>query len=209
MRSPRTVTRLFARIKQQPPLAKIGDETAAALERVAGLPPFIWDLTAETLRRGVEFIHAVHAHGWTEVEKLYREYPPASSEQVLHPEKWFSREEPVAIAWPAFEQDPRWAARSSWVRTCSESFSGAWCSGRTALRLMRHRCRLDGAGPLAVLRSRTNGKVLLLMYTSWDTDEDAREFANAYRHVLAAKYTTEPTPTRMLEKVTPSPRSPG
>ena len=52
---------------------------------------------------GMAFIHAVHEKGWSEVEKLYREYPPESTEQILHPEKWFAREAPVAIEWPAFE----------------------------------------------------------------------------------------------------------
>lgn len=191
-----------ATISQHPNLAKVvGDETAAALQRVDKLPPFIWDLTAETVRRGVEFIHAVHALGWTEVEKLYRDSPPASSEQVLHPEKWFSREEPVSIGWPAFEQDALWADwellgqdvlgefqwrlvfRENGLAADAASLSAGW-----------------GGDRYAVLRNRTNGKVLLLMYTSWDTDEDAHEFAHGYRRVLAAKYATEPTSTRMLEK---------
>ncbi len=49
--------------------------------------------------KGAAFVFAVQEKGWSAVERLYREYPPQSTEQILHPEKWVARENPSIITW--------------------------------------------------------------------------------------------------------------
>lgn len=181
--------------------AIVGEEGAAALRGAHKVPPFMWDLAAQPYVRGVELVHALHARGWGEVEKLYREYPPASMEQVLHPEKWFAREAPVAIAWPAFADDPLWANWEVLGQDVLGEFQLGLVFRENGFASEAAKAAAGWGGDrYAVLRNRQSGRVLLLMYTSWDTDEDAREFAEGYRRLLAAKYANEPTPTRMLEK---------
>jgi hypothetical protein len=38
-----------------------------------------------------------------------------------------------------------------------------------------------------------------LLRTSWDTDSDARKFADAYRRAQAAKYAGASVPTRLVQ----------
>lgn len=50
---------------------------------------------------GLRFVHALRRRGgWPEVDAAWND-PPNSSEQVLHPEKYFAREEPLVVPIPA------------------------------------------------------------------------------------------------------------
>jgi hypothetical protein len=63
------------------------------------------DMMMGAYLKGLGFVFEVHRKGWTEVEKLYREYPPGSTEQILHPDKkWFAREAPLTIEFPSLQR---------------------------------------------------------------------------------------------------------
>jgi len=49
----------------------------------------------------------------------------------------------------------------------------------------------------AVFKRKDSDATLLLLYTRWDTDKDASEFADAYRRLLTAKYADGKEPTRL------------
>jgi hypothetical protein len=59
----------------------------AALQGYSKLPAFMWETLSGNAVLGMKFIDAIQPRGWPEVEKLYRERPPASTEQILHPGK--------------------------------------------------------------------------------------------------------------------------
>ena len=42
--------------------------------------------------------------------------------------------------------------------------------------------------------------MLLLLRTRWDNEQEAREFADAYRTLLVFKYADAPAPTRVVQK---------
>jgi hypothetical protein len=179
--------------------AKIRARLGGALEALRLLPPFLFERMYTPYIDGPIFIEAVHARGWSEVEKLYGEYPPVSTEQILHPGKWFAREEPVRIAWPAFKTDPLF---SDW-QLVAEAVLGErmW---RVAFRAQGIRSEAESAAAgwngdrYAVFRRKGDGAMLMLMYTSWDTRADADEFAAAYRLLLEAKHREAPVPARVL-----------
>jgi hypothetical protein len=159
-----------------------------AIETRKRLPRFMFETFMGAYVDGMSFIYAVHEKGWSEVEKLYRDHPPESTEQILHPEKWFAREAPVSISWPAFDADPiftdwqlldenvlgeslwRVLFREQGIETEANSVAAGW-----------------GGDRYAVFRNRHGNNYLMLTFTSWDTPDDAAEFATAYRRVLETK----------------------
>jgi len=159
-----------------------------AIETRKRLPRFMFETFIGQYMNGMAFIHAVHEKGWSEVEKLYREYPPESTEQILHPEKWFAREAPVAIEWPAFESDALFA---DW------ELLGENVMGESLWRVVFREQGLESEAPsvaagwsgdrYAVFRNRHDKTYLMLRVTTWDTPEDAAEFGAAYRRVLEVK----------------------
>jgi hypothetical protein len=169
-------------------------------DQVAGsMPPFMFEMFMSPYIDGMAFIHAIHARGWPEVEKLYGEYPPVSTEQILHPEKWFAREEPVRITWPEFHSESRfWNWQLLHANVMGER---GW---QVAFREQGLRAEAQGAAAgwngdrYAVFRHRHDKVFLMLMYTSWDTEADAVEFADAYRRLLESKYRGTSIPTRLL-----------
>ncbi len=178
--------------------ARVRAQLQQAVETRKRLPGFLFEALMSAYIDGATFIHAIRARGWSEVEKLYGEYPPQSTEQVLHPEKWFAREEPIGISWPAFDRNPLFSdwklldqnviGERAWqivfreqeLREAAQSAAAGWNGDRYAVFV-------DG---------KTNA-LLMLMYTSWDTPVDAEEFAAAYRRLLETKHRDAPMPTRV------------
>jgi hypothetical protein len=171
------------------------------LDASSGVPAFLSDVFDDAYRNGMVFVHAVHERGWEEVEKLYAEYPPASTEQILHPEKWFSREAPTRIEWAKFDTNPLFAGWESldqdvlgearWRLVFREYGLGAEAVAAAS--------GWDG-DEYAVFMREADEAMLLLWHTSWDTDADAVEFASAYRRLLEVKYADEAVPTRVQDR---------
>ncbi|HZB44806.1 MAG TPA: hypothetical protein VE360_06165 [Pyrinomonadaceae bacterium] len=141
--------------------------------------------------------------GWEAVSRAYTELP-ASTEQILHPEKYFAGEAPSKIAfkdvsavlgrgWQVADHD----VNGEWgyflvldeflkAREASQTAAAGWQGDRFALYL----------GP-------AGGDVLLTHQTAWDTEQDAAEFFEAYAKRTSARYKVEPsadeaTPNRRL-----------
>ncbi len=178
--------------------ARVRAQLQQTIETRKRLPGFLFETLMSAYIDGPTFIHAIRARGWSEVEKLYGEYPPRSTEQVLHPEKWFAREEPIGISWPAFDGNPLF---SSW-KLLDQNVIGerAWQIVFREQEL-REAAQPAAAGwngdRYAVFVDEKTNALLMLMYTSWDTPLDAGEFAAAYRRLLQTKYGDGPMPTRM------------
>jgi hypothetical protein len=134
------------------------------------------------------------------VEKLYTDYPPQSTEQILHPEKWLAREAPARFQWPNFH---RIAALREWELLDNDVLGEfQW---RTIFKEQGLAAEAEAAAAgwggdrYAVFKRKDSDATLLLLRTSWDTDSDAREFADAYRRAQAAKYAGASVPTRLVQ----------
>jgi hypothetical protein len=130
--------------------------------------------------------------GWELVSRAFKELP-ASTEQILHPEKYFAHEAPMKVpmkdvssvlgkGWRALENDVNgeWGyflILDEFLKSKDESQRAAegWHGDRFALYL----------GP-------ANGDVVLTNKTVWDTEKDALEFFDAYVKRTSARYKTEP-----------------
>ena len=115
---------------------------------------------------------------------------PASSEHILHPDKYIAGESPEEIALPDLAR---------------EHFAGDWelldmdTLGELGFRIIFNAFDLNvetahaaAAGwhgdQYAVFKHRQENTPALVLFTTWDTEQDATEFMTAYRDVLAIKW---------------------
>ncbi len=180
----------------------LGNTRRVARKEPGDGPLFLSEIARGMDRDGLTFVHAVHWKGWSEVEKLYKDSPPVSTEQVLHPEKWFAGEHPVKIQWPDLKTNE---LLEDWELLAEDVL------GELQWRIV---FKVHGFSPLmgsapggwngdryAVFKRRGGNDLLMLMYTAWDTETAATEFASAYRVLVKEKYTAgAPPPMRILEK---------
>ncbi|HEX9941630.1 MAG TPA: hypothetical protein VGG03_06425 [Thermoanaerobaculia bacterium] len=106
--------------------------------------------------------------------------PPRSSEQILHPEKWHTRrDDPIVLRWPDLS-----AALPGWTKVSEGELGEA--AIQTLLREPVHsRKRADAAaagwgGDRFTVYER-DGRRVLVWWTEWDSEADAREFQAAAR----------------------------
>jgi hypothetical protein len=201
MQSSMDMKTLAATVKQSKVAELMGPDMEDALAASKEIPPFIMEMMMGAYMKGLNFIFEVQEGGWDEVAKLYTEYPPASMEQILHPEKWFAREEPVQFTWPSFERNKVF---EDWDLLEQNTLGELMWRLIFAEHGMSAGARSIASGwngdRYAVLRNAGNGEMLLLLRTSWDTNDEARQFAESYEKLLEVKYAQEPQATRVTRK---------
>jgi hypothetical protein len=136
---------------------------------------------------GLRFVLQRHrAGGFAAVDAAYRD-PPASTEQVLHPEKYAVREAPVAVALP----DLATALGGSWRESVQNTL------GELDLRILveQHSDRSEAeraaagwGGDRYALLEDDQGRALVAIKSAWDTDRDASEFFQAYAQALERRF---------------------
>jgi hypothetical protein len=144
------------------------DAAPVALQRLL-LFPYVEgsDFVMDALRRG----------GWKAVDRLYRD-PPASTEQILHPERYFgARDEPRAVALPAETLAAPVVTEGSWGEFGTRLVLAAALAD-TALPAVAAR-GWDG-DRYGLWREPTGGGLRYVWVTLWDTPELAERFAAAY-----------------------------
>jgi hypothetical protein len=124
---------------------------------------------------------------WDEVNAIY-EHPPVSTEQILHPERYFEGDDPQYLT---FESD---AALSGWNRIY-DSVMGEF----QLLQFLRAHSSKSGVDPAAAAagwdgdrihawEDPETGRVALTLVSAWDSREDAEEFYAATVATVAARY---------------------
>ncbi len=175
----------------------IGNSSEDAAE-FDSIPPFILEVMVGNYLKGAAFVYAVQEQGWPAVEKLYREYPPQSTEQILHPEKWLAHENPSIISWTDFNKQK---ALKDWELLDDDVIGEIqW---RIIFKVNGLEAEADAAAAgwdgdrYAVFKRRNSDETLLLLRTAWDSEGKAAQFADAYQRALAVKYQGTKEPTRV------------
>ena len=124
---------------------------------------------------------AFDQNGWTAVNALYTQ-PPESTEQALHPNtKMYPRRDHPQVVTLAKPADPeitdvvlgelQWQVYFGlWVPASRAAASEGW------------------GGDHASVTKRKDGRLVARIATSWDTPNDAKEFATAYVASLAKRF---------------------
>jgi len=130
---------------------------------------------------GLGFAQGLQASGgWGAVDEAYGT-PPASTEQILHPEKYASSEEPIAVTLPA---DLATRLGNGWKVGLEDTFGefqlGVWLRASGAINAATANDASTGWGGdrIAVLDG-PNGAWSVVLRTAWDTSEDAAAFEAA------------------------------
>jgi hypothetical protein len=126
--------------------------------------------------------------GWSAVTRAFKELPE-STEQVLHPEKYFAHEPPVKVSLPDVGKllGPRWKridydvnGEWSYYLIIDQFLKSATESKRAAAGW--------GGDRYAIYEGQKPSEVLLAQMTVWDTENDAREFFDAYAKRTNLRY---------------------
>lgn len=172
------------------PLAALSLLAEGALSNTLALPPGTPDVLGRELlfpyESGLGFIVALAADGgWKAVNAAY-DNPPATTEQIMHPEKYMEGEGPVTRPeWDAITAPEGWA--TLWDVPLGEYYL------REHLRtLLSPSDAADAAagwgGDRFTLFEAADGARLWLLNSAWDTPEDAAGFFDAYRAGLTAAF---------------------
>jgi hypothetical protein len=157
-------------------------------------PPFTGRDAAFRSEYGRKFAEALYqSGGWAEVNKAYEDLP-ASTEQVLHPEKYLKGEKPIAVA------DVPLAAAfgADWQLIANEAL-GEWrtymllsTNVEEAARLSDETAQKAAAGwggdRYRVYYDPKTDQTALVVEWQWDTPQDATEFQQAMSAYLDLRF---------------------
>lgn len=172
--------------------AKAEDVALFALEQFAaqaGAPPYFLETMTFPYIGGEKFIRAaMDEGGWAMVNALYKS-PPQSTEQIIHPEKFFGfRDAPVKILLPDVSAELGEGWEKLTENTLGE-FQVSVLIKLTAdpIRAMRASAGWDG-DTYAVYGHGESGRNLMVWALTFDTEKDAAEFFEAESKGLRLKY---------------------
>lgn len=149
------------------------------------LPDYFYGVGSFPYNEGYDFVSNLKASGgWAAVSAAFGR-PPASTEQVLHPEKYRENEAPLQVDLPNLAA----SLGGGWKRLEEDTL------GELGLRLIL----AEAIGPVAageaargwggdryqLLRRGDEGPLAIVIRTRWDSPEDADEFVALYRVAAA------------------------
>lgn len=154
----------------------------SALAQLQAIPRIIQTQILFAATQGQSFVSRMQATGgWAAVDDAFRTHPPASTEQILHPQKWAAGEKPVPVTLP-----PGLAGRmgSGWRAALSDTFgeyqTSVWLedAGRVDPATATTAAAGWGGDRMAYLTG-PSGAWALAWRTAWDTPTDATQFEAA------------------------------
>jgi len=148
---------------------------------------------------GLSFMQAYRrVHSWEDVAKVYEDLPE-STEQILHPEKYMAqRDDPTEVK----PEHPKRLTGDGW-KSIYTNVLGEFTT-QLLLREFLDQAQAEKAaagwdGDIVELLRNDAGKEAVVLRFVFDTEEDAREFKDAYTALLAKKY---PSSARSQASVT-------
>ncbi len=139
---------------------------------------------------GLAFIKAALARGgWEGLDRVYR-HPPVSTQQIMHPEKYFAAapELPSEVTLEL----PEAALGTAWKKLKRDVLGEFLLSVVLQQFLPEDEARQSAAGwrgdRYELFEHQDTGRLLLVCVTAWDTPKGATEFFQSYTKLLALKY---------------------
>ncbi len=158
------------------------------------IPDYLFQDFLFPYRQGLEFVRRFYdAGGWARVDEVWRQ-PPASTEQILHPELYDAGDLPLPVARVALTD----TLGSGW-RELETNTMGEWYTYLILAYGTDSAARLDadqaqpaaagwGGDAYAVYYQDAQAQTVLTLHTRWDTLADAEEFGAAFVDYADARF---------------------
>jgi len=152
---------------------------AGDVDELEGFPRILVEQLSFPYDEGLNFVQTLFSlKGWEGVDEAFGE-PPASTEQIIHPEKYLAKDEPQLIEMPDLAE----ALSQGWSLLDSDVLGEFTL--RIYLETFLHPVQASLAaegwdGDLYVYLKDEQGRKLLALRSTWDTRGDAQEFYDAY-----------------------------
>lgn len=157
------------------------------MEAIGSAPRAIGESLKFPYIEGSAWVRELHRRGgWELVSRAYSD-PPRSTEQILHPEKYFAHELPIEVK----IADVSPLLGEGWKRIASD-VCGEWglvlILGEFLPEDLTARAAAGWGGDRYALYEGPNGQTAILIITVWDAESDAREFFDAYSQRVIKRY---------------------
>jgi hypothetical protein len=158
-------------------------------EQIDSAPRALRETLLFPYEQGTEWVTALYRRGgWARVSQAFTELPQ-STEQILHSEKYFTREAPVKIEVP----DVRSQLGAGWKRV-DYDVNGEWSYYLILDEYLKSEAESKraaagwGGDRYAVYEGPKPGDIFIAQLTAWDTENDAVEFFDAYAKRTERRY---------------------
>jgi hypothetical protein len=153
---------------------------------------------------GAGFVGAVLRSGtWKALDKTYISLPD-STEQIMHPQRFIMRDKPVKIDIPDLSQ----TLGSAWKKADADVNGEFGYLVALAEFIPKRTARTAAEGwggdRYVLYENKTTGALLLVQFTTWDTENDAQEFFDAYaarteKHYKLGRYIDTKSQSRVYQ----------
>ncbi|MGB3716280.1 MAG: Ig-like domain-containing protein [Candidatus Promineifilaceae bacterium] len=148
------------------------------------LPMFLRQDFEFAYSEGFEFIQYLYEQGgFTSLDAAWRN-PPQSTEQILHPERYLSEDNPQQPHLPALDN----VLGEGWRMINEDTFGEFHLREHLAQTLSSEQAEASaagwGGGKYALYADEAIGSRLLVLRLAWDTATDREEFDAAYRYFV-------------------------
>jgi len=156
-----------------------------ALAILQKMPPILRESLTFPYDAGLRLVLNIYqTGGWQAVDAAFAR-PPASTEQVMHTEKYEANEAPLVVDIP---DDVATRMGAGWTvaleDTLGEFQLGVWLRGALGRVVPANDAAAGWGGDRLVLLNGLNGAWAMALVTDWDTPADATEFADAAGQAL-------------------------
>lgn len=165
-----------------------GDKDAKTYPVFANAPRVLKENLQFPYFYGAAFVGAVLKNrSWKLLDRTY-ERLPGSTEQIMHPERFLTPDNPVVIDIP----DLSGALGPDWQKTDADVNGEFGYLVALAEFIPRPAARTAAAGwggdRYALYENKATSELVLVQYTTWDAESDAKEFFDAYSERTVKRY---------------------
>jgi hypothetical protein len=158
---------------------------------LSGIPGWMVDNLEFPYTAGQQFVTSLQASGGTSaVNQAFRK-PPASTEQILHSDKYLRHEAPVKVSAPQLARALGSGWRTEPADTLGEAMIRFWLRALAVTDAEVQEAADGWGGDRLVAASGPGGATAVAWDLVWDTPADAAQFTQIYR--LAARHLTSVT----------------
>jgi hypothetical protein len=170
-------------------MRSIAASGSGSSELIEKAPRVLRDSLLFPYQYGMEFVSKLFDRdGWKQISLAFTELPQ-STEQILHPEKYFAHEAPIKVELA----DVSASLGANWKRL-DYDVNGEWSYYLILDEFLKSKAESLqaaagwGGDRFAVYNEPKSGGVCLTQMTAWDSEKDAQEFFDAYSKRTTARY---------------------